>query len=162
MSLWFIAAAVAYFIKGMCGFANTLVFTSVLSFGTANSNISPIDLLLDGEKTHHFLRRRGKGRRRWFEDLRIAADRTDAKDPGKKMQYDGFLRHAVLKSVRQGSFPVADRGAPASDFAAGGSRSSCLRFHKKLLHKQRPERACGSARRFAADPGRRSRYDRLS
>lgn len=46
MSLWFIAAAVAYFIKGMCGFANTLVFTSILSFGTANSNISPIDLLL--------------------------------------------------------------------------------------------------------------------
>ena len=46
MSLWFVAAAVAYFIKGMCGFANTLVFTSILSFGTANSNISPIDLLL--------------------------------------------------------------------------------------------------------------------
>ncbi len=46
MSLWFIAAAVAYFIKGMCGFANTLVFTSILSFGTANSNISPIALLL--------------------------------------------------------------------------------------------------------------------
>ena len=46
MSLWFIAAAVAYFIKCMCGFANTLVLTSILSFGTANSNISPIDLLL--------------------------------------------------------------------------------------------------------------------
>ena len=34
------------FIKGLCGFANTLVFTSVLSFGASNADISPIDLLL--------------------------------------------------------------------------------------------------------------------
>ena len=46
MLFWIIAAAAAYFIKGMCGFANTLVFTSILSFGTANANISPVDLLL--------------------------------------------------------------------------------------------------------------------
>lgn len=46
MLLWIIAAAAAYFIKGLCGFANTLVFTSILSFGAANANISPIDLLL--------------------------------------------------------------------------------------------------------------------
>lgn len=46
MYLWFIAAAVAYFIKGLCGFANTLVFTTILTFGVANVNISPIDLLL--------------------------------------------------------------------------------------------------------------------
>lgn len=46
MYLWFFAAAVSYFIKGLCGFANTLIFTSILSFGTANANISPIDLLL--------------------------------------------------------------------------------------------------------------------
>ena len=46
MVLWFIAAAASYFIKGMCGFANTLVFTSILSFGAANADISPIDLLL--------------------------------------------------------------------------------------------------------------------
>ena len=44
--LWMLAAASAYFIKGLCGFANTLVFTSILSFGAANANISPIDLLL--------------------------------------------------------------------------------------------------------------------
>lgn len=44
--LWMLAAASAYFIKGLCGFANTLVFTSILSFGVANANISPIDLLL--------------------------------------------------------------------------------------------------------------------
>ena len=46
MYLWFTAAAVAYFIKGLCGFANTLVFTSILSFGNANAGISPIDLLV--------------------------------------------------------------------------------------------------------------------
>ena len=33
MYLWIIAAVAAYFIKGLCGFANTLVFTSILSFG---------------------------------------------------------------------------------------------------------------------------------
>ena len=41
-----LAAVVAYFIKGLCGFANTLVFTAILSFGSVNANISPIDLLL--------------------------------------------------------------------------------------------------------------------
>ena len=46
MYLWIFAAVAAYFIKGLCGFANTLVFTSILSFGVPNANISPIDLLL--------------------------------------------------------------------------------------------------------------------
>ena len=46
MILWFIAAFTAYFVKGLCGFANTLIFTSILSFGSANANISPVDLLL--------------------------------------------------------------------------------------------------------------------
>lgn len=46
MYLWVIAAIISYFIKGLCGFANTLVFTSILSFGAVNANISPIDLLL--------------------------------------------------------------------------------------------------------------------
>ena len=46
MLLWIIAAAAAYFIKGLCGFANTLVFTSILSFSSSNAGISPVDLLL--------------------------------------------------------------------------------------------------------------------
>lgn len=46
MYLWIIAAFMAYFIKGLCGFANTLVFTSILSFGAANANISPVELLI--------------------------------------------------------------------------------------------------------------------
>lgn len=46
MWLWIIATAVAYFIKGLCGFANTLVFTSILGFGSNNVNISPVELVL--------------------------------------------------------------------------------------------------------------------
>lgn len=46
MLLWIVAAFVAYFVKGLCGFANTLVFTSILSFGASNAGISPVDLLL--------------------------------------------------------------------------------------------------------------------
>ena len=44
--LWIAAAVAAFFVKGLCGFANTLVFTSVLGFGINNVNISPVDLLL--------------------------------------------------------------------------------------------------------------------
>jgi len=46
MFIWIIAALTAFFIKGLCGFANTLVFSSVLGFGVANVNISPVELLL--------------------------------------------------------------------------------------------------------------------
>ena len=46
MPLWFLAAFAAFFVKGLCGFANTLAFTTILSFGQSNAGISPIDLLL--------------------------------------------------------------------------------------------------------------------
>lgn len=46
MEWWIIAAVLAYFVKGLCGFANTLVFTTILSFGNNNRNISPAELLL--------------------------------------------------------------------------------------------------------------------
>lgn len=46
MCIWILAAMAAYFIKGLCGFANTLLFTSILSFSKANAHISPVDLLL--------------------------------------------------------------------------------------------------------------------
>lgn len=46
MVLWMAAAFCAFFVKGVCGFANTLVFTSILSFGTANIEITPVDLIL--------------------------------------------------------------------------------------------------------------------
>ena len=46
MIFWIIATLAAFFVKGLCGFANTLVFTSILSFSAANINISPIELVL--------------------------------------------------------------------------------------------------------------------
>ena len=46
MIWWIIAAVSAFFVKGLCGFANTLVFTSILSFRNSNINISPVELLL--------------------------------------------------------------------------------------------------------------------
>ncbi len=42
----FFAAFAAYFMKGLCGFANTLVFSTILSFRENNLNITPVDLLL--------------------------------------------------------------------------------------------------------------------
>ncbi len=45
--IWMMIATIcAYFVKGLCGFANTLVFSTILSFGVDNINISPIELLL--------------------------------------------------------------------------------------------------------------------
>jgi uncharacterized membrane protein YfcA len=46
MILWFIAAFTAYFVKGLCGFANGLIFTTILGFGAPNANISPGNTLL--------------------------------------------------------------------------------------------------------------------
>lgn len=46
MALYIIAALAAFFIKGLCGFANTLVFQSILSFGVNNASISPVELVL--------------------------------------------------------------------------------------------------------------------
>lgn len=43
---WIVATLCAYFIKGLCGFANTLILSSILSFGTDTINITPVDLLL--------------------------------------------------------------------------------------------------------------------
>lgn len=45
--IWWIAATLcAFYVKGLCGFANTLVFTTIMSFGISNRNISPVELLL--------------------------------------------------------------------------------------------------------------------
>lgn len=39
--LMIVAVICAYIVKGMCGFANTIVFTSILSFQNDNINITP-------------------------------------------------------------------------------------------------------------------------
>lgn len=46
MIWWMLATLCAFFVKGLCGFANTLVFTTILSFGNSNINISPVELIL--------------------------------------------------------------------------------------------------------------------
>lgn len=46
MFWWIFATLCAFFVKGLCGFANSLVFTTLLSFGNNNVSISPIELLL--------------------------------------------------------------------------------------------------------------------
>lgn len=44
--IFIIAVIIAYIVKGMCGFANTLVFNSVMSFSTNPINITPIELII--------------------------------------------------------------------------------------------------------------------
>ena len=46
MIWWMIATICAFFVKGLCGFANTLVFSTILSFGNNNVSISPVELIL--------------------------------------------------------------------------------------------------------------------
>ena len=42
MYLWIGAALVSYFVKGLCGFADALIFNSILSFGMNTADISPV------------------------------------------------------------------------------------------------------------------------
>ncbi len=44
--IFFIATFLAYLVKGMSGFANTLVLSSILSFQANNLDITPLDLVL--------------------------------------------------------------------------------------------------------------------
>lgn len=46
MFWWILATVCAFYVKGLCGFANTLVFTTIMSFGLSNRSISPVELLL--------------------------------------------------------------------------------------------------------------------
>lgn len=41
-----ISILIAFIVKGICGFANTLIFGSIMSFSTNTINITPIDLLV--------------------------------------------------------------------------------------------------------------------
>lgn len=46
MQIMMMAAFCAFFVKGLCGFADALVFTTILGFVADNVNISPLSLLL--------------------------------------------------------------------------------------------------------------------
>lgn len=64
MTGWIIAAVCAFFVKGLCGFANTLVFTTILSFENNNINISPVELIL-GYPTNAILAWRERKSIKW-------------------------------------------------------------------------------------------------
>jgi hypothetical protein len=64
MIWWYIATICAFFVKGLCGFANTLVFTTILSFGNNNINISPVELML-GYPTNVILSWKERGSIKW-------------------------------------------------------------------------------------------------
>ena len=63
-SIWIIATLCAFFIKGLCGFANSLIFTSVLSFSQSNINISPVELVL-GYPSNLLQAWRGRANIKW-------------------------------------------------------------------------------------------------
>ena len=72
MVWWIIATLCAFFVKGLCGFANTLVFTTILSFGNSNVNISPVELIL-GYPTNLILAWKERRSIKWSVCLPLAA-----------------------------------------------------------------------------------------
>lgn len=71
MIFWIIATLCAFIVKGLCGFANTLVFTTILSFGNNNVNISPVELIL-GYPTNIILAWKERKGIRWSICLPLA------------------------------------------------------------------------------------------
>lgn len=95
MILWIAATVLSYFIKGLCGFANTLVFTSVLGFGDNNVNISPVDLVL-GYPTNLILAWRERRSIRWRVCLPLAALVVCGMVPGVLFLKNGDSTHIKL------------------------------------------------------------------
>jgi uncharacterized membrane protein YfcA len=92
--LWILATIAAYFVKGLCGFANTLVFTTVLSFGTANASISPIDLVL-GYPTNLILTWKNRNRLDWKVWLPLSVLVLMGSVPGALL-----LKNADVRSIK--------------------------------------------------------------
>lgn len=79
--VWWTAAVCAFFIKGLCGFANTLVFTTILSFAADNTRISPVELLL-GYPSNLILMWKERRFIRWKLCLPLSALVTAGSIPG--------------------------------------------------------------------------------
>ena len=94
MIYWIIAALAAFFVKGLCGFANTLVFTSILSFGVSNSSISPVELLL-GYPTNFILAWKERKSIRWEICLPLVLLVVVGTIPGVL-----FLKSANVSSIK--------------------------------------------------------------
>ena len=79
---WMIMAAlVAFFIKGLCGFADALLFTTILSFTADNVGISPLILLL-GYPSNIILIWRGRKQLDWKIWLPLTAMVAAGSIPG--------------------------------------------------------------------------------
>lgn len=94
MIYWIIAALAAFFVKGLCGFANTLVFTSILSFGVSNASISPVELLL-GYPTNFILAWKERKSIRWEICLPLVLLVVVGTIPGVL-----FLKSANVSSIK--------------------------------------------------------------
>lgn len=94
MIYWIIATLAAFFVKGLCGFANTLVFTNILSFGASNSSISPVELLL-GYPTNFILAWKERKSIRWEICLPLALLVVVGTIPGVL-----FLKSANVSSIK--------------------------------------------------------------
>ena len=94
MIYWIIATLAAFFVKGLCGFANTLVFTNILSFGVSNASISPVELLL-GYPTNFILAWKERKSIRWEICLPLALLVVVGTIPGVF-----FLKSANVSSIK--------------------------------------------------------------
>lgn len=93
--IWWMAASVcAFFVKGLCGFANTLVFTTILSFGASNASISPVELLL-GYPTNIILAWKNRKSIQWKVCLPLALLVIAGSIPGAL-----FLKNADTSVVK--------------------------------------------------------------
>lgn len=81
MVWWIIAAFLSYFVKGLCGLANALVFSSILSFTAQTQAISPTDLLL-GYPTNLIMVWQERRAVRWKLCLPLAALMLAGSIPG--------------------------------------------------------------------------------
>ena len=64
--MMFFAVLAAYFVKGLAGFANSLVFGSIMNFFTTNLITVPVDLLL-GTPSNLILALHSRREIRWKE-----------------------------------------------------------------------------------------------
>ena len=81
MAWWIIAAFLSYFVKGLCGLANALVFSSILSFTAQTQAIFPTDLLL-GYPTNLIMVWQERRAVRWKLCLPLAALMLAGSIPG--------------------------------------------------------------------------------
>lgn len=94
MFWWILATLCAFFVKGLCGFANTLVFSTMLSFGNNNINITPVELLL-GYPTNAILAWKERKAIDWKMSLPLAVLVLAGSIPGAL-----FLKNAQSEVVK--------------------------------------------------------------